>query len=327
MMKHAARHPVLVALALWAALVALAFFSGCGPVKPKPKPPEPPPVATPSPVCQPGATCGCYHRPPGQDWQKLPDCAPKPPAGDDPPTGCVFNEHTAIAVDGVPAPAKVLLAVMDTITAMGDTKGAPPYPTLFAFASQLKAAGWCAVAGVEAVFVQDGDLWFEFHVVYFGDGSLIPGGKYMGAHRAAAVPVLVPSPPPTPPPASYTCGDPVPPPMRDFNLHVGRQWVDATPSLYGCGYKGAGTNFCRDIGLGEMPGQPGVERCDCPAGNEDDPAGRSCREAWVVGGKPLWRSDGKVELHDSNPFLARCSACTWIEVCRADGTKCTRAKL
>jgi len=310
-------------------MIACLSLLGCGPISPKPVPVPPvpvPPEPVPSPICQPRETCDCWHRPPGQDWQKLPDCVVETPPGK-PPADCAFNEHTAVPVPDMLAPAKVKLAIMETITAMGDTKGAPPQATLLAFESRLRASGWCAVAGIEAVFVKDGSLWYEFHVVYFGDGSLIPGGKYMGAHRAVGDVVVTPPPVVAPPPASYTCANPIPPPLRDFGLHVGRQWMDATPSVYGCGYKGPGTNFCREIGLGEMPGQPGVERCDCPAGNEDDPVARSCREAFVVGGRPLWRSDGKVELHDTNPFLARCSACTWIEVCHADGTRCTRAKL
>jgi hypothetical protein len=331
--RLAARHPILTSLAVYGVTLALMLLVGCASPKPKPKPPTPPPVVTPSPVCQPGATCGCYHQPPGQDWQKLPDCETTPPVVPPakPPATCEFNEHTAVPMpDTAPPSGKLLGVVNDMIVAMGDTTGAPPQATLHAAASQIKAAGWCAVAGIEAIFIRDGARWYEFHVVYFGNGSMIPGGKYMGAHRAVRdvePPVVIEPPVVTPPPADYLCGEPMPPPMRDFGVHVGRWWVDATASLYGCNYKGPGTNYCRDIGLGEMPGQPGVERCDCPAGNEDNPIDRSCREAWVVGGKPLWRSDGKVTLHETNPFLARCEGCTWIEICRADGTKCTRAKL
>jgi hypothetical protein len=127
---------------------------------------------------------------------------------------------------------------------------------------------------------------------------------------------------------------PVPPPLEVFGLkcEAGKKWCDGTPKVYGCNFPTPGKNFCREIGLGTMPGQPNVERCVCPAGNEEDGAKRSACEAKIVGepgppARPRWKSDGKVELHPENPFLARCSDCTYIEICKADGTKCTKAKL
>lgn len=55
---------------------ALPLLAGCPTPPPPPQPPVPPP---PSPVCAPGQTCGCWVQPPGQDWQKLPDCVTPPP--------------------------------------------------------------------------------------------------------------------------------------------------------------------------------------------------------------------------------------------------------
>jgi hypothetical protein len=59
-------------------LCAALLFAGCPRPLPPPQPtPEPPPL--PSPICQPGETCGCWVQPPGEDWQKLPDCTPEEP--------------------------------------------------------------------------------------------------------------------------------------------------------------------------------------------------------------------------------------------------------
>jgi hypothetical protein len=207
------------------------------------------------------------------------------------------------------------------------------------FAEELRRSGVLAGQSIsaggqrsDALFVNRTGtaLWEEMHLFDYGRGCVATGPNAVRRiYRRAAAPVVPPVVPPVIPPSTpgYACAQPEPPPLSGFNLHIGGKWMDGTPQVYGCGYKGPGTNFCADIGLGEMPGQPGVVRCDCAAGNEDDPVARQCREAYIVGGKPAWRSDGSVELHDTNPFLARCSNCSWIEICKADGTKCTRLAL
>ena len=184
------------------------------------------------------------------------------------------------------------------------------------------------------------NLYEEAHLFDYGRACVATGQNavkhvYLRAKSGTPPPAQPPpvTPPVTPPPTSYTCANPIPPPLQGFNLQCQnsdgswKKWCDGTPQVYGCGYKGSGTNFCDEIGLGEMPGQPGVVRCDCAPGNEDDPVARECREAYIVGGKPLWKTDGVIELHDTNPFLARCSNCTEISICKADGTKCTTARL
>jgi hypothetical protein len=132
---------------------------------------------------------------------------------------------------------------------------------------------------------------------------------------------------PTPPDA---CTDPQAPPLMKINMKCdkpGKWKCDGTPQVLGFEYKGPGTNYCAEIGLGEMPGQPGVVRRVCPLGNEDNAPRRQCWERRVLGGAALWRSSGDVEVNPSNHLQARCragSTCSWIEVCHADGTKCTR---
>ena len=100
--------PALVVLTL-----PLGAAKGCPPPQPPPDPcvtcptgqhceggvcvADPPPP-DPSPVCQEGETCGCWVKPPGEEWQQLPPCPPTPtcpatcPAGQsctDPLAGCV----------------------------------------------------------------------------------------------------------------------------------------------------------------------------------------------------------------------------------------------
>jgi hypothetical protein len=67
----------------------------------------------------------------------------------------------------------------------------------------------------------------------------------------------------------------------------------------------------------------------CPARFEGDAERGPCEEIGVAGhygGRPLWRSDGTVELSD-NPFQSTCDGCTWLEVCAADGTACSRCSV
>jgi hypothetical protein len=210
-----------------------------------------------------------------------------------------------VVVPGSPTMQPVVTAAMKRVVNFSGT----PQAMLERLAVEIRGAGTCAFAGKEAVFVLD-DLkfWQEFHAVYHADGitgQWIPGGKYMATHRGDQT---------VPPPVMTLCGEPVPPPLVDFNLHCGNRWCDATPILYGC-------EFCAAIGLGEMPGQPGVPRCNCPAGNEDNPAKRMACERQVIGGAALWRSSTGVEVNPENHLQARCSSsCTWISVSKADGT-------
>ena len=53
----------------------LALLGGCfGGGSPPPQPPPPPPPPDPSPVCvPPDIVTGCWHRPPGEDWQYIPE--------------------------------------------------------------------------------------------------------------------------------------------------------------------------------------------------------------------------------------------------------------
>ncbi len=51
----------------------LLAASWCQP-NPKPTPTPIPEPTVPSPICEIDQVCGCWHQPPGQDWQQLPPC-------------------------------------------------------------------------------------------------------------------------------------------------------------------------------------------------------------------------------------------------------------
>ena len=329
---------------------AWAWFIGvtlaCGPVKPN-VPPQPP---DPTPVCKEGATCGCWHRPPGSPWLQLPPCIVLPPTV--PPTGLIPDEELVVTEEtGCKTWAVVDAAIFRWRAANPAawnlegtclSNGPAGIDAAFAgFAEELRKSGVLAGQSIskdgqrsDALFVNRTGtvLWEEMHLFDYGRGCVATGPNAVRKiYRRTNAPT--PPTPPTPPSTGYTCAAPEPPPLQGFNLHCQnadgswKKWCDATPQVYGCGYKGPGTNFCDEIGLGEMPGQPGVVRCDCAPGNEDAPEARECREAFVVGGKPLWKTDGSLELHPENPFLARCSECKELSICKADGTKCTTVRL
>ena len=335
--------------------------AACGPVKPNVPPTPPTPPADPSPVCEAGATCGCWHRPPGSAWLQLPPCGQAPPVvlpPTVPATGLIPDEElllteetgckTWAAVDAAIFRWRAANPLAWNLEGTCLSNGPAGIDAAFAgFAEELRKSGVPAGQSIskegqrsDALFVQRAGtaLWEEMHLFDYGRACVATGPNAVRRiYRRAASPGVPPptAPPPVvPPPSSgYMCAAPEPPPLRDFNLHCQnsdgswKKWCDATPQVYGCGYKGAGTNFCDEIGLGEMPGQPGVVRCDCAAGNEDAPEARECREAWIVGGKPLWKTDGSLELHPENLFLARCSECKELSICKADGTKCTTVRL
>lgn len=181
-----------------------------------------------------------------------------------------------------------------------------------------------------------------YHVFagYGGQGPLPPGEVERtvvwspGAARPSYfAPGSAPGPTPTPPPSTQGCTDPITPKVDRFGApHLINGWYDATPQFYsGETRRWDGTvvtGYCDAIGF--------VNRLHCPArmecGETPNPRAVKCEERLAcerlgVGGdaqtgKPLWRSDGQVELHPDNIFKARTSG-TWIQVCASDGTACS----
>jgi hypothetical protein len=170
----------------------------------------------------------------------------------------------------------------------------------------------------------------ETHLFHSGTGCAGTSSNVIKFTYVRSGSTVPPTPTPDPPPQD-ACTDPVPPPLLKINMTCNKpgKWkCDGTPQVLGFEYKGPGTNYCAEIGLGEMPGQPGVVRRICPLGSEDNAPRRQCWERRVLGGAALWHSfSGKVEVNPDNHLQARCAAgldCSWIEVCHAGGLQCTR---
>jgi len=191
--------------------------------------------------------------------------------------------------------------------------------------------GRCAEQAVDSVTAKrdDGD-WEEWHAVYYGNGCTITtSNAYKGTWKC---PGCTPGEPPPvePPPSTSGCSAPVTPKVNRWGGPKAHNRVnDSTPLFYGRDtqrWDGTTiTNYCADIGF--------PDRLHCPARSECP--GYKCEERVVceaigvsgkVDGKPLWRSDGQVNLTD-NPYQATCSSCTWLEVCAADGTFCSRCTI
>jgi hypothetical protein len=131
-----------------------------------------------------------------------------------------------------------------------------------------------------------------------------------------------------PPPPADTCPAPVPPKINRWSQGTPKPhgpWFDSTPLFY----DGLSSNWDGSVQEGYCRAT-GQDRLHCPArpeGHED----RLACERWGVSGQkhgaPLWRSDGSTEVKADNIFQGRCTSCTWLEVCAADGTVCARREL
>jgi hypothetical protein len=193
--------------------------------------------------------------------------------------------------------------------AVGARCGQDEAETLRLVADALTSAGLCAAGpwgkaeghgDAVAVKAPDG-LVEEWHVVAFTNGCWT-GDPYRNAWPSKRGP-----PPSTP------CGDPAPPPFGRWNQRCPAphgQWFHCTPLV------GPDDAYCALIGYTDG-------RTYCPVRHEGHPERTEC-ERLVVGGDPLWRSDGRTVVKPDNPYMARCSGCSVLEVCLADGTGCQR---
>ena len=150
-----------------------------------------------------------------------------------------------------------------------------------------------------------------------------------GAARPTYAAPGEPIPPPDPPPAG-ACSDPWPPKVGKWGGPKAHQRTnDSTPKFYNrAAARWDGrvvTGYCDAAGFSGLLWCPARSECPGPKCTERGP----CEELGVsghYGGKPLWRSDGTVEL-SGNAYQATCSGCTWLEVCAADGTACSRCAI
>jgi hypothetical protein len=143
----------------------------------------------------------------------------------------------------------------------------------------------------------------------------------------------------SPPPAQGACSDPWPPKVGNWGgpkPHL--RTNDSTPQFYN--KTAARWDGSEVEGYCDLTGWNGARlwcpaRMECKQSDEPGPQNFKCAErgpceelgvSGRYGGKPLWRSDGTVNLSD-NAFQATCSGCTWLEVCAADGTACSRCTI
>jgi len=334
---------LLATLTVLAALLGGQFGCSGGP-GPQPTPsPEPTP---PSPICEVDQICGCWHQPPGEDWQYLGDCAEPTPAPTPEPTptptpgvGCLLNSAGRELVPVEPYSFKYGTEVNQTLSALtGCTPGSvcplgdeSQREFQARVIASLRSKGICAgddygtLDQVQVSASEDG-VW-ENHDVFSGDdhdGPVPPNGKARkvrwfpgGARDAWRLKDA------SPPGNSFGCSYPLPPYQNKgskikLKIESGRWKGDATPSV-------RGHEYCVSIGMGEFNGVP---RNDCPVRQEGTPDRVPC-ERYFYGGEPLWHcSSGPAIVKEDNPALASCpGGSTWIEVCRADGTMCTRKDL
>lgn len=322
---------VIVALALG------GLAPSCGPVpSPQPPMPSPTPEPVPSPICEPGATCGCWHRPPGQDWQQLPPCSTPAPPGPTPgPTpspgaGCVLVGAGAELPAHRPVLGARVNAVMARLT--GCSVGSRcvltvrPQEWHAAVAAELRREGLCAgqhepesdEIAVSTAPVQP----MEGYHIQAGEGWHDPSQRNTvvwspGADRVAWAPAGAPAPPvPTPAPVDGPC--PVAPcPQRAWTAdtlpdgwsseEIGRARWQFNSSVYVGRYLDntpvviRNEPYCASIGMSPMA--DGQLRAACPVRPDGHPE-RVAVERWLTGGFVLESRNGTVcRLHPTNPVM------------------------
>jgi hypothetical protein len=168
------------------------------------------------------------------------------------------------------------------------------------------------------------DLFEQYRLFEYGRGCEATGPTKEFAVWRYGVPAL-------PAPVVGSCPSPQPPKLTTWGLkpHVPKDYWDISPLTWGCDYKGPGTNFCEEIGLGWMGPSAGEKRCTCPARPDGHPDRVACEAFMIKGeGTPLVRCEvGMPDL--KTPYLAACpSGGLWIEVCgRFPGAPCRRCNL
>ncbi len=205
---------------------------------------------------------------------------------------------------------------------VGDRCGTDPNETLALLAQAALGLGYCASGpwDDEVAFLADDGLTEGYHAVSFGNGC------YTGNPERDAWSHDEVGPPPG------ECGAPTPPPLHHFNLKPGTPWHSATPLV------GADPAYCAAVGFTDGRAICSV-RPDC-SGPSCEFKDREACETLVVGGDPLWRTDGRLIVKGDNPYLARCClpentggncsgapVCTYLEVCNTAGAQCVRAPI
>jgi hypothetical protein len=338
---------VIQKLMMGLAIAGVTSCSGNLPPNPLPSPspsPTPPPEDQHQPVCSPpDLVKGCWHQPPGEDWQFIPpdpdppsdDCTPQLSAALMPPlngdgwlslgTETVFASEMKAAI--IAARGACSAAWSDERCLLNGPAGIDQGYLLIA--KQLQVKGVRAAQAVDAqgrlydhLFVcRDSRVCEEWKLFAFTDGCLAQS-QYRGAHLAPADSAPAPPPaPPAPPPPADGCTAPLPPKLWTAETlpdgwgsdEIGKpRWViECGPhnNVIDCTAKVAprACEYCDAIGMGEAGGQI---RCGCPVRNEC-PGTFKCEEraaceAYLTGGTRLEPRNGATcEIANDNPFQFR----------------------
>lgn len=294
------------------ALIPLILFLGlcclgadkCEPRKPAPEPAPTP--GDPTPVCAPGASCGCWHRPPGSDWIQLPPCPTDPPA-----TACTIPDQGAVRVEPVPAPDPVVVAAVNAaaLKVAGCAEGPPSRCVvtqpmgafLAAVVAELKAGGRCAGVqqGADEVCVVTAPGKCQGYHVYTCSATCERGVVGWGPGSARDTWVAPGPTPPTPePPTDPKPAGKAPPPSK-YVFDAGRpQIAPANPAkvFWTVTPKVCDREYC----------SPDV--C-CPYGKEGDPNRSALEREFAF---PIWEG---ATPRDDNPFAADSARGVHVKVC------------
>jgi hypothetical protein len=235
---------------------------------------------------------------------------PKPKPEPKPDPGCDLREGDLVAVDPG-RPAKLTEAVLAAEARIGPRPGTDPHVSLARLAAELRRDGYCAIAGIEAVFLRAEDgLVEEFHAVAFGTGDWIAGGRFKGVHREAAPSCPAPLPP-------RVAGDGITPAWKlKCHPHQPAGTIDCTPTTI------AQEPFCRHIGMSPMA--DGTLRAGCPVRPDGHPDRPACEDFISGGGFRLEARGGAVcEHRDGNPLQFMVPQAGSCRLCSVDGTVCS----
>lgn len=268
------------------------------------------PAVPPVKVCNPGETCGCYHRPPGQRWQQLPGCVEPPPAA------CVKEADLVAATCAGETWGDAVFTATEKLGFLGTDCNA----NLKALAAELVAThpDKCIIAGQEAIFAaRSGGLFEENHSCLFGKGTWTNSGrgKFMGCHKDKTAPA---------PPPAVTCGPPTPPPAWAFKVKPHQAFCvthDSTVLVKGAAYCAA-VGFTDGRSICAVRGEGAADRAAC--------------EALVIGGAQKWGCAGGCEVYpcavagncvcggteNKNPSQAVVIGHGTVTTCTADGKVC-----
>jgi len=290
----------------------------------------------PDPVCEVGASCGCWHRPPGEAWQELPSCTaptpgptapptPKPPTP--PPTvhAPLLDDEdlTLVASDTRKQTWAYTAAAIDRWRAKnpeawrGDGACLRDGPSGIDTAFQGISDELLAVDVVAGQSIDDNgkrsDCIFvnrpgtnEYEETHLFDYARACVATSANAIKHMYVRGTAPPPTPPPPPATDECPF-LPCPMRTYSngtprwrfnsREYSRKIADTTPVTVDQ------EPFC--AATGQSPTEDGTKRAGCPMRKDKEgDLERPAVERWLLKGDPVTdaKNGARCEQVEGNPF-------------------------